>query len=112
MEAGLIAIHGENKLALPEMGHTDLDVRSMFKVSEGPLGLLRSSQEPRWHCRASRKPIMLDRNSKSRFSPSELRSLLTNPNTGTSSKNRVNDKIGVMPDLLQILSNSLKLTVP
>jgi hypothetical protein len=38
-------------------------------------------------------------NPKSRFAPSELRSLLSNPSTGTTSR----DKIGVMPDLRQIL---------
>lgn len=50
-------------------------------------------------------------NPKNRFSPSNLRSLLRNPSTGTPSKDPAKDKIGVMPDLRKIIK-SLGIAVP
>ena len=42
-----------------------------------------------------------------RFSPRQIRTILSNPNTGTQSSNPAADKIGVMPDLKKIANNVL-----
>ncbi|PDY09396.1 peptidase, partial [Bacillus cereus] len=39
------------------------------------------------------------------YRPSELRTILSNHNTGTKSKDPYSDKIGVLPDLKSILVN-------
>ncbi|MEK5126481.1 putative mucin/carbohydrate-binding domain-containing protein [Bacillus sp. FSL R9-9492] len=39
------------------------------------------------------------------YKPAELRTILSNPNTGTKSQNPLTDKIGVLPDLKSVLSN-------
>ncbi|KYG34684.1 S8 family peptidase [Bacillus gaemokensis] len=39
------------------------------------------------------------------YTPSQLRSILSNPGTGTKSNDPISDKIGVLPDLKAILSN-------
>jgi serine protease len=45
----------------------------------------------------------LGAHAKGTYTPAELRSILSNPLYGTASNNRVNDRIGVMPDLKKIL---------
>jgi hypothetical protein len=42
-----------------------------------------------------------------RFSPAQLRSLLSNPASGTASSNPANDRIGVMPNLRAIIDSVL-----
>ena len=42
-----------------------------------------------------------------RFSPGQLRDMLADPATGTASANPASDRIGVMPDLRQIIDNVL-----
>lgn len=44
-------------------------------------------------------------NSGKMYTPSQLRQILSNPHTGTKSKDPISDKIGVLPDLKAILSN-------
>lgn len=45
-----------------------------------------------------------------RFSPRQLRAILSNPANGTPSNNPTSDRIGVMPDLRAIINNVLNLT--
>ena len=40
-----------------------------------------------------------------RFSPAQMRALLTNPATGTPSDDPPNDRIGIMPDLRAIIES-------
>ncbi|OQR53405.1 S8 family peptidase [Bacillus sp. CDB3] len=42
---------------------------------------------------------------KTPYTPDELRKVLSNPETGTESKNPAQDKIGVLPDLKAIINN-------
>lgn len=44
-------------------------------------------------------------NPKSRFSPGQLRRILSDPSTATASNDPPNDKIGVMPDLRAIITS-------
>lgn len=45
-----------------------------------------------------------------RFSPYQIRAILSDPANGTASINPPNDRIGVMPDLCKIINNALYLT--
>jgi serine protease len=45
-----------------------------------------------------------------RFSPYQIRAILSDPANGTASINPPNDRIGVMPDLCSIINNALYLT--
>ena len=55
---------------------------------------------------------ILEAAGSSRLSPLQMRAVLSNPATGTSSNNPAVDQIGVMPDLAAIIGDTIGTTIP